>query len=86
MAADATSKPSFNLNIYASVTKLTSGTFNDWKLHLATMLGAQSLDSYILSDVKAPTDPQALADHNANKMTALTALHITIDSENLQVI
>lgn len=86
MSTDSTSKPSFNLNIYASVPKLTSGTFNNWKLCLTTILGAQRLDGYILTDVKEPTDPQALADHNANLMTALTALHITVDTENFQVI
>lgn len=86
MASDTTSKHSFNLNVYASVPKLTSGTFNDWKLRLTTILGAQRLESYIVSDVKEPTDPQALSDHNANRMTALTALHITVDSENFQVI
>lgn len=40
----------------------------------------------MLNDVTAPTDPLALAGHNANKMTALTAHHITVDSENFQVI
>lgn len=86
MASDSTSKSSFNLNIYSSVPKLTSGTFNDWKLRLTTILGAQRLDIYILRDVETPTEPQALADHNSNRMTALTALHITVDSENFQVI
>lgn len=86
MATDSSSKSYFNLNIYATVPKLTSGTFNDWKLCLTTILGAQRLDCYITNDVKEPTEPQALADHNANKMIALTALHITVDSENFQVI
>lgn len=86
MASETSSKPAFNLNVYASVPKLTSGTFNDWKLRLTTLLGAQRLDCYILTDVKTPTEAQALADHNANSLTALTALHITVDAENFQVI
>lgn len=86
MASDTTSKPAFNLNVYSSVPKLTTGTFNDWKLRLTTILGAQRLDKYILTDVDIPTEPQLIADHYANTMTALTALHITVDSENFQVI
>lgn len=86
MASDSSTKPGFNLNVYSSVPKLTAGSFNDWKLCLTTILAAQRLDSYILTDVKEPTDPIAIADHMANRMTALTALHITVDSENFQVI
>lgn len=86
MATDSASKPGFNLNLYAFVPKLTSGSFNDWKLQLTTILGAQRLDIYILTDVQKPSEPTAVADYVANSMTALTALHITVDSENFQVI
>lgn len=33
----------FNMNAYASVTTLATGTFNDWKLRLTTVMGAHRL-------------------------------------------
>ena len=88
MSTDVTSKSSssFNLNIYSTVPKLKTGTFNNWKLRLTTILGAQRLEKFISSEVVPPTNPDDLADHMANSMATLTALHITVDDENFQII
>lgn len=88
MSTNSSSKSSssFNLNVYSTVPKLKTGTFNDWKLRLTTILGAQRLGKFILSEVTPPTDPNELADHIAQSMAALTALHITVDEENFQII
>lgn len=80
------SSPNFSLNAYASVTKLETGTFNDWKLRLTTVMGAHRLFQYILREVEAPIDLQALDDHKTNLMRALAAIHATINSENFEVV
>lgn len=77
---------SFGMNAYNSVTKLETGTFNDWKLRLTTVLGAHQLSNYILRDVPMPTDEKDLDDHETNNMQALAAIHATIDAENFEVV
>lgn len=76
----------FSANAYSGVTKLTSTSFNDWKLRLTTVLGAQRLSKYILRDVPPPTDENLLDDHETFSMKALAAIHATIDAENFEVI
>ena len=76
----------FNTTSYSSVVKLSNGTFNDWKLRLTTILGAQRLSNHILQDIEPPTDPSALDDHETHSLRALAAIHATIDDENFQVI
>lgn len=87
MSASSTkSSTGFNLNVYSTVPKLKTGAFDYWKLRLTTIPGAQRLGQFILSDVSPPTDPEKLADHTAQSMAAVTALHITVDDENFQII
>lgn len=76
----------FTMNTYASVTTLATGTFNDWKLRLTTVMGAHRLSKFILRDVIAPEDPKSLDDHETNSMRAIAAIHATIDNENFEVI
>lgn len=76
----------FNTNSYSTVIKLSNGTFNDWKLRLTTILGAQRLSKFILPDIETPTDSSALDNHETNSLRALAAIHATIDDENFQVI
>lgn len=85
-ASRGDSSNNFTMNAYASVTKLESCTFNDWKLRLTTVLGAHWLSKYILRDVETPTDPTARDDHDTNCMRALAAVHATVDAENFEVI
>lgn len=77
---------SFGMNAYNSVTKLESGTFNDWKLRLTTVLGAHRLSKFVLRDVNEPTDEKELDEFETNRMRALAAIHATIDGENFEVI
>lgn len=76
----------FNTTAYSSVIKLSTGTFNYWKLCLTTLLGAQRLSKYILQDIDVPTESLALDDHETNSLRALAAIHATIDNEDFQVI
>lgn len=76
----------YSMNSYSGITKLTSSTFNDWKLRLTTVLGAQRLSKYILRDIIPPTDDKLLDDHETFSMKALAAIHATIDAENFEVI
>lgn len=76
----------FNLNAYASVTKLETGTFNDWCLRLTTVMGAHRLSKYLLRKFEAPSDVNALDDHETNLMRALAAIHATIDNKNFEVV
>lgn len=76
----------FSMNAYSSVTTLESGTFNDWKLRLTTVMGAHRLSKYFLRDVKVPQDEKALDDHETNLMRELAAIHATIDKENFEVV
>lgn len=76
----------FGMNAYNSVTKLETGTFNDWKLRLTTVLGAHRLSKYILRDVTAPINEKELDDYETNNMRTLAAIHATIDAENFEVI
>lgn len=62
------STPNFSLNAYASVTKLESGAFNDWKLCLTTVMGAHRLSKYILCEADPPIELNALDDHETNMM------------------
>lgn len=71
---------------YSGITKLTSTTFNDWKLRLTTVLGAQRLAKYILRDITSPVDNKLLDDHETFSLKALAAIRATIDSENFEVI
>lgn len=82
----AESSTNFNMNAYSSVTVLGSGTFNDWKLGLTTVMGAHRLSKYVLRDVKVPEDERGLDDHETNSMRALAAIHATIDKENFEVV
>lgn len=79
-------KDSFSLNSYSNLIKLSSGTFDDWKLRLTTALGAQRLSKYILKDLTEPTEPNDLEIFETNSLRALAAIHATIDDENFQVI
>lgn len=76
----------FSMNAYASVTKLETGTFNDWKLRLTTVLGAHRLSKFILRDVDVPSEGSARDDYDTNCMRALAAIHATVDAENFEVI
>lgn len=76
----------FSTNAYTGVTKLTSTSFNNWKLRLTTVLEAQRLSKYILWDISPPSDEKILDDHETFSMKALAAIHATIDSENFEVI
>lgn len=49
-------------------------------------MGAHRLFQYILREVEAPIDLQALDDHKTNLMRALAAIHATINSENFEVV
>lgn len=80
------SSNNFSMNAYTSVTTLESGTFNDWRLRLTTVMGAHRLSKYILRDVKVPEEEKALDDHEPNLMRALAAIHATIDKENFEVV
>ena len=76
----------FGMSAYNSVTKLETGTFNDWKLRLTTVLGAHRLSKFILRDVTVPVDEKELEDYETNSMRTLAAIHATIDGENFEVI
>lgn len=86
MSSNTSDHKDFSLNTYSNVVKLSTGTFNDWKLRLTTVLGAQRLSKYILKDLEKPTDPTELEDFETNSLRALAAIHSTIDDENFQVI
>lgn len=86
MASNTSDHKDFSLSSYSTIVKLTSSTFNDWKLRLTTVLGAQRLSKYILKDIPVPTDPTELDEHKTNSLRALAAIHSTIDDENFQVI
>lgn len=86
MTSYSSDQKEFSLNSYSNVVKLSTGTFNDWKLRLTTVLGAQKLSKYILKDLDVPTDPTELENHETNLLRALAAIHSTIDDENFQVI
>jgi hypothetical protein len=51
MTTNTSDQKDFSLNTYSTIVKLTSNTFNDWKLRLTTVLGAQRLSKYILKDL-----------------------------------
>lgn len=53
----------FNSTSYSSVVKLSHGMFNDWKLRLTTILGAQRLARHIIRDIEPPNKASALDDH-----------------------
>lgn len=74
------------MNSYALVTKLETGTFNDWKLRLTMVLGAHRLAKFILREVEIPSEAKARDDNDTNCMRALAAIHATVDAENFEVI
>lgn len=80
------STPSFSFKAYASVTKLETVTFNDWKLKLTTVMGAHRLSKYILREVVAHINERSLDDHETNMMRALAAIHATTNQENFEVV
>lgn len=86
MTSHSTDVKEFSTTSYSGVTKLTSTTFNNWKLRLTTVLGAQQLSKFILRNITPPTDESLLDDHETLSMKALAAIHATIDAENFEVI
>lgn len=88
MTSTTSNQKEFSFNSYHSAVKLSTGTFNDWKLKLTTVLGAQRLSKFILKDLTPPdeSDEVALENFETNSLRALAAIHATIDDENFQVV
>lgn len=84
--ASTSDNKEFSTNAYSGLTKPNSTTFNDWKLQLTTVLGAQRLSKCILRDITPPTDEKALDDHETFSIKTLTAIHATINAEISEVI